>query len=343
MGDEFTGEDSGDQWQGALDLRAMASEVTARPWPEPEGVPAQRQPARRLRRVGKVTAYLVAGGALFFGGWSARAAVDPDVAASPQQGGQVSETIAPGEGVTLDARWGGLPKRLVEEGVLDLDKFKAAAQAAGMPLAPEQISVLTEGSDEPIRVDANNAYFLLDVLWALGLANRNAVLTEGSLTEGGRVASYASTGGWTLGAKAGPSYVASLELIQLTPEQQKIVEDVARHSYRPCCGNMTGFPDCNHGMAALALAELMASQGATADDIFLALKQISPYWFPSQYHHLALFFQQDDRDWDEVSPRDLMGQAYSSARGFQQVSAQLQQSGATGAGGGAGKASGCAP
>jgi len=28
----------------------------------------------------------------------------------------------PEDGVTLDARWGELPKRLVEEGVLDLEK-----------------------------------------------------------------------------------------------------------------------------------------------------------------------------------------------------------------------------
>lgn len=250
----------------------------------------------------------------------------------------------PEKGITLDARWGELPKRLVEEGVLDLEKFKAAAQAAAIPLTPEQVSLLTEGSDERIKVDANSAYFLLDLLWALGLANENPILTEGPLSQGGKAGSYASTGGWTLGTRAGPNYVASLELIALTPDQQATVDDVTRNSYRPCCGNMTGFPDCNHGMAALALAELMASQGATADDIFLALKQISPYWFPSQYHHLALFFQEDNRKWDEVAPRELMGQEYSSSRGFQQVNAQLQQSGALSAGGSSGgKASGCAP
>jgi len=211
-----------------------------------------------------------------------RATVDEPSEASHGQGDEVLREIMPEDGVTLDARWGELPKRLVEEGVLDLEKFKAAAQAAGMPLTPEQISVLTEGSDESIRVDASNAYFLLNVLWALGLANQNAILTDGPLAEGGKTGSYASTGGWTFGVRAGPRYVASLELLRLSPEQQGIVEDVTHNSYRPCCGNVTGFPDCNHGMAALALAELMASQGATADDIFLALKQISPYWFPSQ-------------------------------------------------------------
>ncbi len=343
MDDEVIGEDSEEQWQGALELRAMASEVTGLSRPEAQGVPAHRNPTRRLRRVGKVAACLIAGGALFFGGWLTRAAVDPNVAASPAQGDEVSEKIAPGDGVTLDVLWGELPQRLVEEGVLDLAKFRAAAQAAGMPLTPEQVSLLTEGSDEPIHVDASNAYFLLDVLWALGLANQNPVLTDGPLTEGGTPGSYASTGDWTLGAKAGPSYLASLELLKLTPEQQKVVEVVARNSYRPCCGNMTGFPDCNHGMAALALAELMASQGATSDDIFLALKQVSPYWFPSQYHHLALFFETKDQEWDDVAPRDLMSEQYSSSLGFQQVVVQLQQQGVTPGGGAGSKTGGCAP
>ena len=292
----------------------------------------------------KGAVYLAAAGALFFGGWLTRATVDEPSPASHGQGDEVLREIMPENGVTLDARWGELPKRLVEEGVLDLEKFKVAAQAAGMPLTPEQVSLLTEGSDERIQVDANSAYFLLDVLWALGLANQNPILTDGPLSEGGKVGSYASTGGWTLGAKAGPTYVASLGLLQLSPDQQKIVEDVTHNSYRPCCGNMTGFPDCNHGMAALALAEMMASQGATADDIFLALKQISPYWFPIQYHHLAVFFEQSDQEWEDVSPRELMGEQYSSSNGFKLVSAQLQQSGApSGGGAGGGKASGCAP
>jgi len=336
-------EDFDGQWQGAVELRSMAAEVQALSGPEAERVRGRRTPALRLRRMAKGAVYLAAAGALFFGGWLTRATVDEPSPASHGQGDEVLREIMPENGVTLDARWGELPKRLVEEGVLDLEKFKVAAQAAGMPLTPEQVSLLTEGSDERIQVDANSAYFLLDVLWALGLANQNPILTDGPLSEGGKVGSYASTGGWTLGAKAGPAYVASLGLLQLSPDQQKIVEDVTHNSYRPCCGNMTGFPDCNHGMAALALAELMASQGATSEDIFLALKQVSPYWFPSQYHHLALFFEQNDQDWRDVSPRELMGETYSSSRGFQQVNAQLQQSGATGAGGGAGKASGCAP
>jgi len=332
------------QWQGAVELRSMAAEVQALSGPEAERIRRRRKPARRLRLMAKGAVYLAAAGALFFGGWLTRAAVDGPATASHEQGDEVLREIMPEKGVILEARWGDVPKQLVEGGVLDLDKFKVAAQAAGMPLTPEQVSLLTEGSDDRIHVDASSAYFLLDVLWALGLANQNPVLTDGPLSQGDQVGSFASTGGWTLGTNSGPTYVAALELVQLTPDQQKIVEDVTRNSYRPCCGNMTGFPDCNHGMAALALAELMASQNASSDDIFLALKQISPYWFPTQYHHLAVFFEQSDQEWEDVSPRELMGERYSSSNGFKLVSAQLQQNGAlSGGGAGGGKASGCAP
>jgi hypothetical protein len=107
---------------------------------------------------------------------------------------------------------------------------------------------------------------------------------------------------------------------------------------------MTAFPDCNHGMAALALAELMASQGASADEVFQALKDISPYWFPNQYHQLALYFEHQDQEWEDVDPRLVMGQEHSSSGGFKQVSAWLQQRGAlSGSGVGGGNASGCAP
>jgi len=207
--------------------------------------------------------------------------------------------------------------------------------------------VLREGSDDPIHVDASNAYFLLDVLWALGLANKNTVLTEGPMAQQGwdKAGGYASTGGWTLGAKAGPEYLAALDLIDLTPAQQQVVEEVARNSYRPCCGNMAAFPDCNHGMAALALTELMASQGATADEIFASLKRISPFWFPTQYHHLAMYFEQNGRgEWNDIDARLVMGQRYSSSGGWKQVNAWLEQSGTLGSGGpSGGKASGCAP
>jgi len=289
----------------------------------------------------------------FLGGWFSYSVFESD-SPSVLESESLSESspdalaaaLFPEEGVDLDVRWDDVPLRLVEEGVIDLEKFKAAAQRAGSRLTPEQLKLLTEGSDEPVTFDADNAYFMLDVLWALGLANKTTVLTEGPIAQQGwdQAGGYAGTGGWTIGVEPGPEYLAALDLISLTPEQQAVVNDVAYNAYRPCCGNMTAFPDCNHGMAALGLAELMASQGASADDIFQVLKGVSPFWFPNQYHQLALYFEGQGQEWEDVDARVLMDKEYSSSGGFQQVSALLEQQGAVGGGGPAGgKASSCAP
>ena len=343
-------EDGGD---GAQDARGSGpAEASTRP--------AARR--RRLRRLVlaplRAAVYAAVAAAFgFLGGWFGNSVLEddsptvlendsPSGSASASSSDTLATALFPEEGVNLDVRWGDIPRRLVDEGVIDLEKFSAAAQNAGSPLTEDQLKLLSESSDEAITFDADNAYFMLDVLWALGLANKTTVLTEGPVAQNGwdQAGGYASTGGWTIGVKPGPEYLAALELIRLTPEQQGVVDDVASNAYRPCCGNMTAFPDCNHGMAALGLAELMASQGASADEIFQALKEISPFWFPNQYHHLALYFEGQDQGWEDVDARVVMGREYSSSGGFEQVSALLQQQGALGTGGQAGgKASGCAP
>ncbi len=324
--------------QGSLDYTELV-EPAARPAVPPAG-------RRRLLRASlRASAYAGVALALFLGGWFAHVWFQGDSTPSSPSDRLIRE-LFPEEGVTLDVTWGDIPQQLVQAGVIDLEKFGAAAQQAGSPLTADQLKLLAEGSDEPLTIDASNAYFTLDVLWALGLANNNAILTQGPMAQRGwdQAGGYASTGGWTIGEEPGPQYLATLELIRLTPEQQAVLNEVAFNSYRPCCGNMTAFPDCNHGMAALALAELMASQGASTEEIFQALKEISPFWFPNQYYQLALFFELQEQEWDEVDPRLVMGRDYSSAGGWQQVSAWLQQEGAlTASGPGGGKASGCAP
>ncbi len=338
-------------WGGAEDMRAWAAQLQGSldyaELVEPAAPPAAPQAGRRrlLRASLRPSAYAGAAIILFLGGWFAHS-VFQSGSPSSSSPDKLARAVFPEEGVTLDVTWGDIPQRLVQEGVIDIEKFKTAAQRAGSPLTSDQLLLLAEGSDELLTVDAGNAYFVLDVLWALGLANDNTILTQGPIAQRGweQAGGYAGTGGWTIGVEPGPQYLATLDLIRLTPEQQAAVDEVAYNSYRPCCGNPTAFPDCNHGMAALALTELMASQGASADEIFQALKEISPFWFPNQYYQLALFFERQDQEWDKVDPRLVMGRNYSSAGGWQQVSAWLQQQGALGTGRpGEGNASGCAP
>ncbi len=298
----------------------------------------------RMRLKGWLAVYAVAvslvvfGGGLFAAGFFSRGLVDEDGSAGSTAagntaasagGGELVAALLPDDGITVQARWGDAMPRLVELGVIDIDKFKAAAAGKGQPLTEEELTILTEGSDENLRIDADNAYFMVTALWALGIANKNPILEEGPMAERGweNRGNYAATGGWRLGKQPGGEYVSAFEVLPLTPDQQAIVEEVAHNSYRPCCGNPTAFPDCNHGAAALGLAYLMASQGASADDIFEAVKAFNSFWFPQQYHTLARYFDQQGESWSEVDARTVVGIEYSSSGGFRQVQAAVQAGG----------------
>ena len=146
------------------------------------------------------------------------------------------------------------------------------------------------------------------------------------------VGGYASTAGWTLGAKPATALYSSVPIITLTPDQQTRLEEVANAVYRPCCDNPTAFPDCNHGMAMLGLLELMASQGASEDQMFRTALDVNTYWFPDTYLTIAKYLANKNMDWDKTDPRTILGADYSSAQGFQRVSSELTPT--TGGGGG---------
>ena len=240
------------------------------------------------------------------------------------------EQINPKDGYSLSVSYGNLGPQLLASGVIDYDAFAAIYQNAGSPLSAEQIEVLKNGSDQEIVINSQNAYFLLNFFWAAGLANQNVILTEGPMVQNsdGKFENFASTGGWSLATKPITELYASLDLIPLTQEQQKLVEEVARGVYRPCCNNPTHFPDCNHGMAMLGILELMASQGATADEMFEAAKYINAYWFPQQALEAALYLKASQGiDFDDADPRLVVGQGISSASGAKMVHADLQSKG----------------
>lgn len=145
---------------------------------------------------------------------------------------------------------------------------------------------------------------------------------------GKKIGNFASTGGWTVGTKKATELYSNFEIIKLNASQQKILEDFAFNSYRPCCSNPTGFPDCNHGMAALALGEIMASQGAKVEEIFEAFKYFNSFWFPQTYLDVAKYFQaKEGKDWSEVDGRIVAGKDYSTPQGWQRVHQWLAQQG----------------
>lgn len=167
----------------------------------------------------------------------------------------------------------------------------------------------------------------MNTLWALGLTQKSDVLNKGVMGTQYRkdLGNFASTGGWTLGAKDSVKLYSSSKVIPLSQEQQARVEKISAGIYRPCCGNPTSFPDCNHGMAILGLIELMASQGFSEDEIYKAALAFNSYWFPQTYIDLAYYFQtKENTPWQNVDPKRILSAQFSSAQGYQAVKQQIE-------------------
>ncbi|MEK7078710.1 MAG: hypothetical protein AAB929_01445, partial [Patescibacteria group bacterium] len=239
--------------------------------------------------------------------------------------------INPPEGYEINASFGDIGPQMIDMGVIDLDKFKATYDKSGQSLTKEQLSILTKGSNQKIKITPENSYFLLNFFWAFGLANKSKFLTEGDMItqSNGQPGTFASTGGLTL-TKSGDSmqYYAKRALVRLTANQEKLVYDVASNVYRPCCGNSTAFPDCNHGMALLGIYELMASQGATQSQMYQAGKYINSFWFPSNAFDAALYFKSKyGQEFKDIDPKAFLSKDIFSAFGAQNVKAYLVEKG----------------
>lgn len=253
-------------------------------------------------------------------GFAASAPVSPSLA-SPEdlRAAVLVDQINPAQGFTINADFGNIGKRLVEDGVIDFERFKALYDRAGIPLTDRQLRIFDEGLDENITITRENAYFLLNFFWAFGLANQNPILDEGEITKFGlgQIGSFASTGGWTIATKPVMEIYSRSDIVVLNEEQQARVLEVASNVYRPCCGNSTAFPDCNHGMALLGVLELMAANDASVDDMYRAAKYFNAFWFPREYFDLALYFKaKDGLDFAEIDAKTIVGSDYSSGFGW---------------------------
>ncbi|OGM07453.1 hypothetical protein A2129_00190 [Candidatus Woesebacteria bacterium GWC1_42_13] len=228
--------------------------------------------------------------------------------------------VLPEAGFSLPVSWGDIGPRLIALGVIDADKFEN-----GLKPTDEQKKILREGGNIPISIDMKNGQFVVDMLWALGLAQKSIVYTEGPLGQeyAGRVGNFASTGGWSLARGDAVNYLNKFDLIPLTSEQQRRVGEIAKGVYRPCCGNSTWFPDCNHGMAALAAIELMVSKGLSDEEIYKEVLKLNSFWFPDTYLTTATYFARQGISWEDVSAKEALGEAYSSAKGAADIYAKV--------------------
>lgn len=228
---------------------------------------------------------------------------------------EVVAKVLPPEGFQTKIVFGDAIVKLVQNGVIDLEKFKQIYSERG--ISEEELAILTKPSNEPIKITAENAGFLVNLLWPLGLSNKTD-FNENSPVNGKSLFNFASTGGWTLGKENnGGKYFNKFEIVKLTPEQEKIALKVAQNTYRPCCGNSTFFQDCNHGSALLGLIELGVAQGLSEKELYKVALQANSFWFPQTYIKTALYYKLvKGIDWEDVNAAEIMSFDYSSAPGW---------------------------
>ena len=225
---------------------------------------------------------------------------------------KLSEKVLPEEGYELPISWGNIGPLLLDIGVIDNSKFEKI-----MELSDEQREILTKGGGKLITIDSENSRFVVNMLWALGLAQKSKVYEEGPMGKEykDKAGNFSSTGGWTLGKLSATSYLGKYNIVDLSKDQQDKVAGIAKNVYRPCCGNSTWFPDCNHGMAALGAIELMVVEGVSEEEIYDNLLVLNSFWFPQNYLTVATHFARQGVDWENVDTKLVLGQEYSSAQG----------------------------
>lgn len=237
---------------------------------------------------------------------------------------EIEEAVTPSNGVVLPVTWGNLGKQLVDSGVIDAEKFKTIYESRGQ-FTEEYNRLLFGQNDGKLKITKENSGYILNLLWALGLANSNPILDTGEMTDQryGGAGNFASTGGWTVAVGEAMDHYSRHSFIKLTPEQQALVDRVSKNIYRPCCGNSTHFPDCNHGMAMLGFLELLASQGVSEKDMYNTALTLNSYWFPDTYMTILQYMKEKGIVWTDTSAKEILGQNYSSGQGFARIASQV--------------------
>ncbi len=245
--------------------------------------------------------------------------------------------IFPKEGVILPVTWGDMGKKLAGAGTIDAPRFQKLYEDKSA-YTDEYDLLLNGNTPGKLKITRENAGFLLNMFWALGLSNKNEILEKGEMADPkyGGAGRFASTGGWTMAQGDAMNHYSHHSFMTLTPEQQALVERVSRGIYRPCCGNSVHFPDCNHGMAMLGLLELMASQGVTEKEMWDTALVVNSYWFPDTYVTLAAYMEGRGVDWKDVNPQEILGANFSSSSGFARIAAQVKLPSSSGGGSGCG-------
>ncbi len=234
---------------------------------------------------------------------------------------EIQEQVTPKTGYLLPLIISDLGKRMVDDGVIDMEKLVKSVNGQET-LTSDLMGYLDGSYSGPLELNEQTAHFLLNVFWALGLANSNPILDSSQMAS--NTGQFASTGGYTLGREDAMVYYNKFSYINFSDKQQSEVKEIADTIYRPCCGNSTLFPDCNHGMAMLGLLELMVAKGFNKQEIYQTALQFNSYWFPETYYTLAYHFAKSGRSYKTVPAKEILAKTFSSAMGYQAVKSQAE-------------------
>jgi hypothetical protein len=239
------------------------------------------------------------------------------------------KAVNPSDGIMLPVIYGQVGPKIIETGAIDLSHLQRGYQENGQILSDQELEILTHGSQKSISVKRQNAAFLVQIFWAIGLTNRNPILEQGSIRADGVILEeISSIHGWKLSQKTAIELFSKGNIVSLSPDQQSRVEEVAMAIYLPCCDNPALFAECSHGMAMLGLLEVMGSQGASIDAMFSVAKQGSAFWFPQQTLEKAIFMVATQlKDYSGVDARTIVSSDYSSGKGFQPLHQWLSNKG----------------
>ncbi len=241
------------------------------------------------------------------------------------------DMVLPEAGFSLPITWGSLGPKLISLGVIDKDKFESVAN-----LNSEEQKILEQGGDIPVTINADNSQFVVDLLWAVGLAQKSDVYVKGPMGTNYKkdIGNFSSTGGWTLAKGKAVNYLGKYELFNLSSDQQNRVSEIAKNVYRPCCGNSTWFPDCNHGMAALAAIEMMVTKNLPDEEIYKNVLKLNSFWFQSTYMDIATYFERKGVKWDKVDAKLVLGPNFSSSQEAANITKQVGPAPNSGSSGG---------
>lgn len=233
--------------------------------------------------------------------------------------------VLPPDGIELPIVWGDLGKQMVDAGVIDKEKFDALYAKRG-GIAESDLALAYGVGNTSVRMNLDNAGFVLNLLWAFGLGNANPILDTGPMQDpkNGGAGGFASTGGWTVAKGESMDHYSKHEFVKLTADEQALVERVSKNIYRPCCGNSVYFPDCNHGMAMLGLLELLAARDVSESEMYSVALQVNAFWFPQTYLTIAKYLETQGQSWSAASPQELLGAAYSSSSGYRAIASKVE-------------------